>query len=212
MTRRSLLVAASLAFVLAATGCSTSSSAGPTTTTPAAPTSTEPATTSQPPSPLPPHELDDLAAVFDPIVQPLGYRVTRASLIDRSSLETTPDGNHLAIYLRPTGDIGDEGIAADFAPLVRTFIPFVFERYPGLESFDFCQEPFGVFENVPPSQTLFDVERSAVDSLDWSDVDLATLLDYRELDGVLVWARIGTITHTDVWIEAEHEAAGEPGD
>jgi hypothetical protein len=181
MTRR---LAAAMAFVaVAASSCS-----GGTTET------TEPA-------PLPPHERDDLAALFDPMVAPLGYTVTRASLIERSTYAVDPDGGHLALYLAPTADISTDQFAGDFVGLVQVFLPLVFERWPNLTSFDVCQEPFGSTDETPPSLTVIDLTRDAAAGVAWEGLDLAGIIALNERPGISVFART-SIRESTTWREA----------
>jgi len=53
------------------------------------------------------------------MVSPLGYKVTRASLIERSTYEVDADGGHLAIYLAPTADISTDQFANDFVAAMQ---------------------------------------------------------------------------------------------
>lgn len=150
------------------------------------------------PAPLPPHERADLAEVFDPLVAPLGYHVTRAALIDRSTYAVDPNGGHLAIYLAPDADIPLDEFAGDFLGLVQVFLPLVFERWPQLHSFDVCQEPFDSQDETPPSLTIIDLTRDPAAAVDWATLDLAALIALNESEGISVWAR-SEIRDTDTW-------------
>jgi len=145
-------------------------------------------TTTQP-ALLPPHERDDLAALFDPLVEPLGYQVTRASLIDRSTYQVDAEGGHLALYVAPLTDISADQFAAAFPSLVAVFLPFVFDRWPELRSFDVCQEPFNSTEETPPSLTIIDLTREAAATVEWDQLDLAGVIDLNQQQGIAVWAR-----------------------
>lgn len=151
---------------------------------------------------LPPHERADLADVFDPLVLPLGYRITRASLIDRTTYEVTPDGTHLALYVAPLSGISDDQFAADFPLIVTTMLPQVFDRWHGLLSFDICQEPFASPEQTPPSLTLIDLDRPAAESIQWEGMDLASLIAAADAtEGLTVWART-EVRETPTWSSA----------
>lgn len=151
---------------------------------------------------LPPHERDDLVALFDPVVRPLGYQVTRAALITRSTYAVDPAGDHLAIYVAPVTDISFDRFAADLAPLASAFLPLVFERWPDLVSFDICQEPFESAEQTPPSLTIVDLDRNAASQAEWDALDLPTLIRYgSEIDGFTVWAR-GGVRNSVTWSAA----------
>lgn len=154
------------------------------------------------PPDLPPHELDDLAAIFDPIVAPLGYEVTRGSLIVRSTYVVDPGGDHLALYLAPLTGLSDDEYAADLPRIAAVLIPMVFERWSGLSSFDVCQEPFGATEQTPPSLTIVDLDRDAAASVEWEGIDLAGLIEAgRSVDGLAVWARTG-VRDSTTWTDA----------
>jgi hypothetical protein len=195
MTRRLLPLAVALVLVACAesepisvTTSTTEADPMVTTTSSAAAKSTSTSTISE--ETLPPHELAELAAIFDPIVDPLGYRVSRAALIVRSTYQVDPDGDHLAIYLAPLDDITPEQFAADLTPIVTRFVPEVFERWPDLLSFDVCQEPFASEAETPPSLTLVDVTRRAAAQVDWSGIELSGLIEAgANVDGLTVWAR-----------------------
>ena len=148
-----------------------------------------------------PSERDALAEIFDPIVEPYGYRVTRAAVVDRSTYERTADGDHLALYVAPDAYLTADEIATDFPVLVSLFLPRVFEQWPALQSFDVCQEPYESDQPVPPSLTLFDITREAAEEVDWSDLKLADLIPLHEQEGVSVYART-VIRRSDVWESA----------
>jgi hypothetical protein len=153
------------------------------------------------PALLPPHERGDLAELFDPMVAPLGYTVTRAALIDRSTYAVDPDGGHLALYLAPVADISTDQFADDFVAIVGTFLPFVFEQWPNLNSFDVCQEPFGSTEETPPSLTIIDLTRDAAAGVAWGELDLGGIIALNERSGISVFAR-ATIRESATWRQA----------
>ncbi len=169
----------------------------PATTTPG----TTSAVTTAPQEPLPPYERDDLVAIFDPLVEPLGYRVTRASLFNRTTFEVTAEGAHLALYVAPLSDISDDQFARDFPSLVKVFLPLVFDRWPDLTSFDVCQEPFDSAEETPPSLTLIDLGREAAAGVAWESLDLAGLIELHEITGIGVWANLG-VRESATWQDA----------
>jgi len=181
----------------------TATSTVPTTTAPATTTTATPSGPTLPPTEadLPPHELAPLAALFDPLVAPLGYRVGRAALIDRRTYEETPEGRHLALYLTPLAAKTPDEYASDFLPMAKTFVPAVFAHWPGLESFDVCQEPFDFAgDTAPPGLTIFDITREAADQIDWESVDLAGLLQ-ANLEGLDIYAQ-ESIRSSAVWVAA----------
>ena len=147
------------------------------------------AATTTSPALLPPHERDDLAALFDPLVEPLGYQVTRASLIDRSTYQVDAEGGHLALYVAPLTDISADQFATAFPSLISIFLPYVFDQWPELHSFDVCQEPFNSTDETPPSLTIIDLTRDAAATVEWGQLDLAGIIELNEKQGISVWAR-----------------------
>ena len=95
------------------------------------------------PATLPPHERTDLAELFDPLVAPLGYHVTRAALIDRSTYAVDPSGGHLAIYLafevlrlqRSTVRRWFGSLSASVLPYVRRKIEHQRRENPRIDGF-----------------------------------------------------------------------------
>ena len=211
------IIIAATVLMLIATACGDDTAAPSTTTSPAITTTTQapsttttagttaPTTNGIPPTDedLPPVELDALAAIFDPIVEPYGYRVGRAALIDRATYRETPDGNHLALYLTPLVAKTPDDYVADFMPLARAFMPAVFDAWPGLMSFDVCQEPYDWEGSTsPPGLTILDVYREAAAEIDWEGVDLAGLLAAeRGLEGLDIHAQ-QEIRTTAAWSTA----------
>ena len=151
--------------------------AGPSTTVAPATTST---TT---PAPLPPHTLDQLAPILDPLVEPLGFRVTRAALISLDDYEPSPDGTHLAVYVVPLTDQTPDEYAAQIVPLAAALLPEVFDRWPALASFDVCQEPYEWDgEGTPPSWTILDLDRASAAAVEWDSLELSELVAISRLD------------------------------
>ena len=215
--KKRLIALAGLLLLIAACGDdaapATTTLPDPTTTTTAPTTTGGPATTAAttttiPPIPgtgdvRPPSDFEALAALFDPVVAPFGYRIGRAALIDRGTYRETPEGDHLALYLTPLFDKSPDEYVSDFMALARIFGPGVFAAWPGLDSFDVCQEPFA-WEGAtsPPGLTILDVFREAAAQIDWETVDLAGLLAAEQtLDGLDVHAQ-QEIRATDAWSAA----------
>ncbi len=153
------------------------------------------------PALLPPHERDDLAALFDPMVESLGYQVTRASLIDRSTYQVDADGGHLAIYVAPTADVSSDQFAMDFPLLTSVFLPFVFDQWPELDSFDLCQEPFNSTDDTPPSLTVIDLTRDAAAAVAWGELGLTEIIALDSRQGISIWARM-EVRNSATWSEA----------
>lgn len=140
---------------------------------------TLPAGAAAPERRLPPPDREDLASMFDPKVEDLGFRTTRARLQNLATYEIDPKGRHLAIYLEPTADeITDAEYVEAFTETARVFLPLVFNRWRGLKSFDVCLEPLPSVDasEEPPAVTQILVTRKAIDAVDWDKVTLAELL------------------------------------
>jgi hypothetical protein len=129
-------------------------------------------------APLPPASRKALVALFEEKVERLGLRVTRAALVN-SYYERDPAGTHLAVYVEPIGDYRAEDYVAGTVEVARVFLPFVFERWKDLRSFDVCQEPVpGVDDRkTPPPETQVYATRAGSRLVDWSSVDLSTMIE-----------------------------------
>ncbi len=129
---------------------------------------------------LPPPQRDQLAALFDPELKKLDLHVSRATLQSLDTYRADPNGTHLALYAEPLTDDYDAGTyVANFARLVRLFVPKVFKRWPGLKSFDVCQEatPGADSRPEPPPVTQIFVRRDALDRVaSWKHATLTDLL------------------------------------
>lgn len=211
-----ILAAVSLLLVLAGCGDdaaspattapSPTSTGGPSTTAATVPTTTTTLSGTLPSdgSDLPPTDFDTMAAIFDPLVEPLGYRLGRVALIDLETYEESPDATHLAVYLTPLAAKTPDEYATELVPVARVFLPAVFATWPGLESFDVCQEPFE-FEGdaPPPGLTVLEVDRAAAEAVDWASIDLAGLLDARQVHAGLFLHAQSVIRDSATWQAAE---------
>ncbi len=126
---------------------------------------------------LPPSARKDLVAIFGPKVKKFGLRVTRAALVDPEN-ERSAKGRHLAIYVEPTGAYTPQDYIDGTVDVSRVFLPYVFQRWKGLRSFDVCQEPRPGVDNrpSPPPETQIFASRAGNAKIDWSTVDVATLV------------------------------------
>ncbi|HUG75315.1 MAG TPA: hypothetical protein VMM81_06545 [Acidimicrobiia bacterium] len=178
--RRTLVVAIAV-FVSSCGGSATNT---PSMTAPAAPTTASTSTTAVAETTttvdaefLPAHTNDAVVALFSDVVAPLGFRITRGSLVDLAAYRSSPEGRHLAVYVAPLEEYSPADHAEAFMPLARLFLPMVFERWRGLESFDICQEPHSwVGGGTPPAVTLFDIDRATAEGIDWDTVTLGDLI------------------------------------
>jgi hypothetical protein len=132
-------------------------------------------------STLPPNDRDRLAAMFDDELEEFGLRLTRGSLIDLSGdgYEASDTGTHLALYVEP---VADDYTRLDYlrnlVPVTKIFAPGIFERWPGLMSFDVCQEPPGAIDadEEPPPETQINITREQSGDIEWATVDNVDLL------------------------------------
>jgi hypothetical protein len=118
--------------------------------------------------------------MFDPQLKPLGLRLARGALIERSTTTYSPSskGGHLALYVEPIGRYSNAQYLDGVVEVTRLFAPEIFDRWPGLESFDVCQEPLSSVDasDEPPAVTVVDLTEEQARAIDWDDVDLADLL------------------------------------
>lgn len=127
---------------------------------------------------LPPSEPRALAKRFRAQLAPLGLKVSRGLLQNLDTYEADPSGTHLALYVEPVdADYSSADYVKNFTKLTRRFVPKVFNRWKGLESFDICQEPVGDPREEPPPVTQIFLRRDALDRVgDWSRATLPELL------------------------------------
>ena len=123
------------------------------------------------PTPRPENDFEALAEIFDPIVEPMGLKLTRGSLVDlEGTYDEADDGNHLALYVEPTGD---DYTTADYvdgiAELTNELTPMIFEQYTAIDSYDVCQEPppDEDTQEAPPPVTQVFITRTQSDAIDF---------------------------------------------
>jgi hypothetical protein len=180
--RRVASVAALGALAVATAGCgsdSGGSQASPATpTTNQAPANGLPAFDAE--QRMPPNDVGSLRRLYDPVLEPMGLRLTRGALIDTSNDQYTPsnDGTHLALYVEPTGPYTDEQYIDGFWSVTALITPDVFARWPGIETYDICQEPLPADDDreEPFPVTQINITRAAAATIDWANGDLVDLL------------------------------------
>jgi hypothetical protein len=114
---------------------------------------------------LPPVDTDGIARDLDPVIAELNLRVSHATLVeDRDGrYESSEYGNHLAIYLEPVpGAVGSIDYQLTLLASLQRLGPEVLERWPGLTSFDICQERPGSGEASPETVTQVKIPRAAI--------------------------------------------------
>ena len=162
---------------------------------------------------LPPNDVDELRAIFDPRFEPLGQRVTRAGLYRLDGFEPDDRGDHLALYVEPIDPAGEGWDRARYvemvAPGVAASAPFIFEQWADVKTMDVCQEPpqAEAPEDEPPVETQILIRRVDAERIDWADVDLADLIAarLRAPDVVRVGGRPEIEDHP-LWVAAERAA------
>jgi hypothetical protein len=207
--------------LLATTACSDDDSLDTSadTTTPAAAdvstTDAEPTTTEAPTGTgaaldgdLPPPGPFDIEPIYGEALAELGLRLTsQGGLIDRSDGGYAPsaDGDHLAIYVEPIGDY----TVADYIEGIHTVaVVFqdVFQRWPGLATYDVCQEPgaswsSGNTRSLPVTQIeLTREEAAALGPLD--DLTVVDLLRAAKTDPPGLALRVGAMVVRDPGYQA----------
>jgi hypothetical protein len=132
---------------------------------------------------LPPNDVAQLKAIFDPLVEPYGLHLTRGALIDLSDGYVPSDtGTHLALYVEPTDD--EAYTEADYIDgiwdLTALVTPLVFDTWSGLATYDICQEPRQsddpAYEPFPVTQV--ELSREAAEGYDFETGDLPSLVNY----------------------------------
>jgi hypothetical protein len=128
---------------------------------------------------LPPRGKAAISAPFERELRDLGLRITRAALVDPETGLRGRGATHLAVYVEPTGDYSPDEFAEGLVTVSRVFLPSAFERWPGLTSFDVCQEPLPVVDDSPEPapKTQIAVSRAEVDRFDWAGAGLEEYLD-----------------------------------
>lgn len=136
---------------------------------------------------LPPQDLTSVRKVYDEALATMGLRLTRAALIDLEGgrYEPSPQGRHLALYVEPLdGAFTTDQYVERLWTLSALVTPDVFERWPGLDSYDICQEPHPDDDDSPepPPVTQLNITRAEAERIDWAGGDLVELLTAARLD------------------------------
>ena len=132
---------------------------------------------------LPPSNQAALQRMFDPQLAPLGLHTTRAALQDPHDYRRSAKGTHLAMYVEPTaqGLVDRATYVRNIMRVAHIFLPSIYKRWPGLKSFDICQEPEQVLDPrpAPIPVTQLVASRQAAATVDWKHATLVTLLRRR---------------------------------
>jgi hypothetical protein len=120
----------------------------------------------------PPENFADLDALFGPPLEDVGLDLTRAAVVE---LEAGP---HIALYGVPAADADAPADYLDrLLPSAVAAGELALDRFPGVVSFDLCQEPTGTSTEAPPPVTVVFLTRDQWESVtDWDDAELVDLL------------------------------------
>lgn len=180
MTRRSAAVALATVLALVAAACSgDGDGATPSTIDPSEVTSSS--ATEEPVGELPPAKPLDLEPIYGEALAELGLRlVDRGGTIDLSGggYVASPTGRHLALYVEPIAGRSTEEYIDGIRDVAVVFSD-VFDRWPGLESYDVCQEPLdpdGTQGEEPLPVTQIVLTRAESDAIDWDGVSTVELV------------------------------------
>ncbi|MET0902374.1 MAG: hypothetical protein ABWZ52_03965, partial [Acidimicrobiales bacterium] len=111
----------------------------------------------------------------------IGMKLTdRGGTIDRAGggYVASPTGRHLALYVEP---IDDRTIDEYFDGILDVALVFsdIYDRWPGLETYDVCQEPTdpdGTQGPEPLPVTQIELTRAQSDAIDWETVTVEDLV------------------------------------
>ncbi len=161
---------------------------------------------------LPPPDRDGLAAIYDPLVEPYGVKITRAALIDREEgyIESAT-GTHLALYVEPVDD--EAYSTAEYVEgmyeLTELTAIHAFGTWSELESYDICQEPWQSEDSslTPFPVTQIDLTREASEAFDWDSGNLPGLLDHIDGDEDSRWVVSPTLTSSPEFQDVNQQRA-----
>jgi hypothetical protein len=103
----------------------------------------------------------------------------RGGLIDRSDgYYQSASGDHLALYVEPIDGRTTQEYVDGILSISQVFAPDVFDRWPGLRSFDVCQEPLPAVDprDEPIPITQIELTRAQSDAIDWDTVTVGDLV------------------------------------
>lgn len=127
---------------------------------------------------LPPTEASALVDTYEDALAELGVRLTdRGGLMDQA-YEPDPEGTHLSLYVAPLEPLPDEAYIDGLVDVTAVFARDVFERWPGLVSFDVCQEVFAPPGSDPDvARTQVALTRDAAAAVDWDTASAGDVVD-----------------------------------
>ena len=139
------------------------------------------------PQTLPPARALDLEPLYGEALASVGMQLTdRGGTIDRAGggYVASPTGRHLALYVEP---IDDRTIDEYFDGILDVALVFsdIYDRWPGLETYDVCQEPTdpdGTQGPEPLPVTQIELTRAQSDAIDWDTATVEDLVRASQVD------------------------------
>jgi hypothetical protein len=173
-TRSCALIVTALLFALTLAGCGDDSDDGVSAGSDGSVTAETTA------DDFPPSDFEQLAAIYDPMLEEHDLVLTRGEVIDRTDgqYEPSPTGTHLALYVEPTGDQTNQEYLDLLVEITATVTPQVYEEWGSIESYDICQEPLTSEDDAeePIPVTQVEITREAAAGIDFTTLDLPELL------------------------------------
>jgi hypothetical protein len=129
---------------------------------------------------LPADGPEAMAVTFGERLAAMGLRITRSRVVEAGRAGSMlPDANHLAVYVEPVESLRLDGYIANIVPLTQLFVPAVFDRWPGVGSFDICQEPSPSEDGSqdPRPMSVVALTREQASAIDWSTVSLGQMVE-----------------------------------
>lgn len=178
MTRRLLVVALAACLAAGVAACGDDDGAGGAPV----PSTIDPDSTSTVlDADLPPPGALDLEPLYGEALAAMGLQLTdRGGTIDRSGggYVASPEGTHLALYVEPIDDRTTQEYIDGILDVALVFSD-IYDRWPGLESYDVCQEPAdpdGTQGPEPLPVTQIELTRAESDAIDWDRVTVEDLV------------------------------------
>ena len=171
-----------LVALVVATGCASgtlpSPDAHPDEAVPHAERPADPRVPATDGSPLPSDDFNILAALYDPLLATRGLRLESAYLSTPDGYYGDSDDYHLAIYAQATRALSPDDYVTNVTWAASDLTADVFTRWPGLDSFDLCQQPQPTTDEPAPGQvTRIDITRSGAEQHHLSEIALRDLLE-----------------------------------
>ena len=131
---------------------------------------------------LPPAAALDLEPIYGDALARVGMQLTdRGGLIDRTGggYVASPTGQHLALYVEPIDD--DRTMQEYYDGILDVALVFsdIYDRWPGLETYDVCQEPpdpEGDQAEEPLPVTQIELDRAQSDAIGWETATVEDLV------------------------------------